>query len=365
MKILYIVKTQLHYYPPCISQIRMIKDLGYDIEVLYGTSNENIIKLLNKENIPCHKVAKINERVESKIVKLIDWYKFRKGVLKKIRTYKGEIILWFGTAESILPLKGALNDYKYILSLLELLDDCPQKVKLLKNIAQNAIAVTVSEETRGYIMRSWWKLKGIPYVFPNKPYNQITEKYCTPSSEVTKNVIDKIKNKKVILYQGILQNTDEILQIAMALKKLKENYILLLMGIDKYNSMNKIKEAYANIVYVNYIPAPYHLEVTSYAHIGIVFYRNDSLNKVYCAPNKIYEYSGFGIPMLANDIPGLKNTIGRAGAGECIELVTENIIEAIEKIELKYEIYSKNAKKFFKKTDNLETMKKLFKGLVK
>ena len=26
MKILYIVKTQLHYYPPCISQIRMLKD---------------------------------------------------------------------------------------------------------------------------------------------------------------------------------------------------------------------------------------------------------------------------------------------------------------------------------------------------
>lgn len=28
MKVLYIVKTQLHYYPPCISQIRMLKDLA-------------------------------------------------------------------------------------------------------------------------------------------------------------------------------------------------------------------------------------------------------------------------------------------------------------------------------------------------
>ena len=46
MKVLYIVKTQLHYYPPCISQIRMLKDLGYDVEVLYGTSNESALKLL-------------------------------------------------------------------------------------------------------------------------------------------------------------------------------------------------------------------------------------------------------------------------------------------------------------------------------
>mgnify|MGYP006963779989 CR=1 FL=1 len=40
MKIVYIVKTKLHYYPPCISQIRMIKKLGGDIEVIYGTCDE-------------------------------------------------------------------------------------------------------------------------------------------------------------------------------------------------------------------------------------------------------------------------------------------------------------------------------------
>ena len=33
-------------------------------------------------------------------------------------------------------MKGALNRKKYVLSLLELLDDCPRKVKLLKDLAQ-------------------------------------------------------------------------------------------------------------------------------------------------------------------------------------------------------------------------------------
>ena len=72
MKVLYIVKTQLHYYPPCISQIRMLKDLGYDVEVLYGTSNESALKLLAKENIPCHKVAEIKDVASSKIEKMQD-----------------------------------------------------------------------------------------------------------------------------------------------------------------------------------------------------------------------------------------------------------------------------------------------------
>ena len=157
MKVLYIVKTQLHYYPPCISQIRMLKDLGYDVEVLYGTSNESALKLLAKENIPCHKVAEIKDVASSKIEKLQDWYKFRCGVLNALKQYPEDTVLWFGTAESALPMKGVLNGKKYVLSLLELLDDCPQKVRLLKNLAQNAAAVTVCEETiscvRGGVFR--------------------------------------------------------------------------------------------------------------------------------------------------------------------------------------------------------------------
>lgn len=290
MKVLYIVKTQLHYYPPCISQIRMLKDLSYDVEVLYGTSNESALKLLSKENIPCHKVAEIKDVANSKIEKLQDWYKFRCGVLKTLKNYPEDTILWFGTAESALPMKGALNRKKYVLSLLELLDDCPRKVKLLKDLAQNATTVTVCEETRGYIMRAWWNLPEVPYVFPNKPYNQITDRRHEPSIPETKAVVERIKDKKVVLYQGILQNTDEILEVAKALRTMDSGYTLLLMGIDKYHSVEKIKAVYSDVEYVSYIPAPYHLEITSYAHIGIVFYRNDALNKVFCAPNKIYEY---------------------------------------------------------------------------
>ena len=365
MKILYIVKTQMHYYPPCISQIRMIKDLGYDIEVLYGTSNDSALKLLETENIKCHKVAIIKDKAESKISKLFDWFKFRKGVINTIKKYDKNTVLWFGTAETALPLIGALKGKMYVLSLLELLDDNPQKVKLLRNIANNALAVTVCEETRGYIMRSWWKLKDVPYVFPNKPYNQITERKCKPSIDATRKVIDIIKDNRVILYQGIIQNTDEIMEVAKALKEMNADYTLLLMGIDKYNSVEKIKKIYEHVVYVDYIPAPCHLEVTSYAHIGIVFYRNDSLNKVFCAPNKIYEYSGFGVPMLANDIPGLKNTVGNAGAAQCIELMKDNIIDAIKRLEEDYELYSENAKRFFSKTDNYQTMKQLMEKLEK
>lgn len=358
-KIVYIVKTKLHYYPPCVSQIRMIKDLGYDIEVLYGTSNRSALDLLESEDIKCTKVGNISDDNKNKIEKLISWVKYRFSLAKKLKEYDKDTLLWFGTAESVIPMAGKLKGKKYVVSLLELLDDDLKKVRILKKIINNAVAWTVCEETRGYIMKYWWNEKKRPYIFPNKPYNLITNKNATPSIKETREVIEKIKNKKVILYQGIIQNSEELIEIAKALHDLNKEYIFLLMGIDKYNSVRKIKSIYKTVEYVNYIPAPYHLEITSHAYIGITFYRDDSLNKAFCAPNKIYEYSGFGIPIIANDIPGLKNTVGRYGAAECIKIKKENVIKAIENIETNYDSYSKGAINFFESTDNKKTMKSL------
>ena len=52
----------------------------------------------------------------------------------------------------------------------------------------------------------------------------------------------------------------------------------------------KIIDIYDNCVFYPYVPAPLHLEVTSYARFGILFYRPTILNKAFCAPNKIFEY---------------------------------------------------------------------------
>ena len=48
------------------------------------------------------------------------------------------------------------------------------------------------------------------------------------------------------------------------------------------------------------------------ASIGVLSYfpRSGSigrtLNPLYCAPNKIFEYSKYGIPMISNDVPALR-----------------------------------------------------------
>lgn len=364
MKIVYILKSRLHFYPPCVSHIRMIKSLGYDIEVLYGTCDDNTLKILKEENIPFYKVSNIKDEYFGKINKLKGWLIFRNGLKKYLKKYNSkETIFWFGNAETVIPMKGLLRRKKYIVSLLELLDESPIKRKLLHGILENAYKITCCEETRAYIIKYWYKLKELPTVFPNKPYNQIVNRRVKPTSEITKKIIEEIKNDDVIIYQGYIQNTEELCEIAKALKEKKNKYKFVLLGIDKYNSYEKIKSIYENTVFYSYVPAPLHLEITSYAKIGVLFYRPTILNNAFCAPNKIFEYGGFGIPMIGNNIPGLKNTIGNNKAGKCIDITKKNVLDALSEIEDNYNDYSLNALNYYNSVDNLETMKNFLKKI--
>lgn len=71
----------------------------------------------------------------------------------------------------------------------------------------------------------------------------------------------------------------------------------------------------------------YYLETD----IGIILYRDVGINYRYCAPNKLYEYWSFGIPVLGDILPGLISVFKNKSLGQLIDMSkSENIAEAIE-----------------------------------
>lgn len=355
IKVVYILYNELHFYPPCVSQIRMLKKIGYDVEVLYGNSDINTINLLLSENIKCIDL-KYNHS-KNKVQRLFGVLNLRRKIKKIIKEYNNEsTIYWLGNAQTAVVLKGMMKRKKYIVSLLELYEGHKFLLRMLHGIVENAKKITVCEETRGYIIKSAYNLKYLPTVFPNKSFQQIETPRCKPTNIETKKIIDEIKNDNVIIYQGYIMDTGELYELASALNSTRKKYKLVLMGIDNCNVYAKLKKIYDNTIYYNYVPAPLHLEVTSYARIGLLFYEPKCLNFAFCAPNKIYEYSAFSIPMIGNDIPGLKNTIGISKAGICVKMDKDNIKKAIDEIENNYEFYSKNSRSFFDSCDSLQIM---------
>lgn len=369
-KVIYIVKTDLHYYPPCMMQIRYLKKCGANIEVWFASSNESALTILDREKIPYVCLGE-SPRVNSKLGKIKNWLEFRKNVKRQLKTIepneKDHTLLWIGTAESAIPLFGLLEHYHYNLTMLELLDDRKNRFKrrIFGKLAQKAEAVIACEVTRAYLMRYWFRLKKLPYVMPNKPYELGTEKKAEPSCEKTKSAIDIVRDKKFIIFQGIYQKLDYMKELAKALTLMDTEYYIVLMGFDLYktNAYAEIKKIYERVIELPSLPAPLHLEVTSHAQIGLVFYDDFSLNQAFCAPNKIYEYSGFGIPMLANRIPGLENTVGRYNAGKCVDFKAEELICAINEIDSHYDMYSMNASVLYDSVDNENIIEKIIADL--
>ena len=111
-------------------------------------------------------------------------------------------------------------------------------------------------------------------------------------------------------------------------------------------------------------PAPKHLHLLKYAYIGLLPYQPGNstrpyiseLNALYCAPNKIFEYSGYGIPMIGTDVIALKQPFEKYDMGLCIKDFSSNeIIKAIKNIENRYDEMARNCKRYYQdiNLDNL------------
>lgn len=358
--VLYIVKSNLHYYPPCVSQIRILRDLGIQVTVAYGSSDKGIVESLTGEGIKCIELTDPRGKAPGVLDKVVNWISFRKALSKKLKSIdKEKTLLWFGNAETALPMWGSLNGFHYVITYLELLDTHPKRIKMLKRMSQRAEAIITCEETRSYIMKYWFDLQDMPYTIPNKPYSLSIKKNSIPTTDKGKDILSKVGNHKFVIYQGIFQNLEYLEVFAKVLYEEYPDTYFVMMGIDRRNVVDKIKKINPNTISTDYIPAPLHLEVTSNADIGLLFYDPDTLNKAFCAPNKIFEYSFFGLPIIGNNIPGLSNTIGRANAGICTEFTYDSISKALKEIYSNYSVYSNNAYKFYDSVNNVKTIEKI------
>jgi hypothetical protein len=55
------------------------------------------------------------------------------------------------------------------------------------------------------------------------------------------------------------------------------------------------------------LPAPHHLRIIQNVDLGIGLYRPISLNQIYAAPNRLHEFSNFGIPLILPAFPTFKS----------------------------------------------------------
>ena len=373
MKVIVVYIGEIMHCPPALSLVQVLNEL--QINTTLCTIGDNIDELKHSigdlRNVSIEFAGDTYRSDISLINKLSRMLKIRKKMWEIINhLYDNETVIWVVSEGSLKHLGDELFGKRYILHLLELnegiyyISGNPILKLDYKRFAKEAKVVVEAEYNRAHITKAWWGLEELPMVFPNKPFNvtQITKNAPITSNDQVAETVNSLQGKKIILYQGNISKERPLAEYVKAVGELGSDYAFLMM-INGKNPYPELK--YDNFHVLGFINPPYHLEITSRAYIGILSYtpiKNDYsiLNTLYCAPNKIWEYAQFGVPMIGNDLPALKSMFDEHKNGICVQNIRKNdILEAIRTIDCRYEEYSHNATDFFHSINMKEVVTKI------
>lgn len=360
-KILLIMKHDITLYPPVISLCNILVMLGYEVLYIGACSSMHVKQSLQSLGVKLY----IQDQYHGNALKrFTQQLTFRKRVKKIIeKEYSKKTYLWFIHFETVLLFIKSFDTHRCIAHLLEFRDAdlnigyklltgfCDYKAKLAK--AQKIICC---EYNRAHITQALFRLKELPVVLPNKPFQIQSGEESEEVPAIVTTLKEQYKNKKIILYQGAFQPERQLDKFFEAIAKLPDEYVFFLMGSSN-DYQKHLKEKYENPrnIFVPFLTPPLHLHITEMAHIGILAYNSlgknigQMINVLYCAPNKIYEYSKFGIPMIANDLPALKFAFTENKAGITLPdpLTAQSIISAIKIIDSDYSKYKEESKRLY------------------
>lgn len=360
VKIIYVLKKGFQFFPPAFAQVMFLHDLNVELLVLHGKNSTNIDEIFEENKID-HIELKTDKQNKNKFQSYMNFIGYKKEIQKLIKKYNSSnVIWWFGNAESFMTVsKKLLKKIKFVSSILELYDMDSMYFKLLKDRIQYSLLNTCCEKHRAVIMKDWFKLKELPIVMENKPFEMdIKGNIDLYVSEEIKVILEN-KINFFVVYQGIIREDRPLDKIAMACDSLnQDNLYFLILGSYDPLYKEKMLKIYKNCIFVGFIPNPAHLLFTKYAHIGIANYDQSCLNNVFCAPNKIYEYAKFNIPFIASKNLALIEKTNEYNSGICIDFNdVDEIKNAIYKIENDYDSYKLGSKAMYSSVNNLEVVK--------
>lgn len=378
MKVFLMYIGDILHCPPAMTVIQTLSDL--DVNVIVCTNEFDFTRtsnsLTSRDNVSFEFLGeKYNPNIPL-LKKICEIPSYQKKIWSIIdQNYEEGDLIWIIDGGNIKYFGRKLLKYRYVLHLLELTEELyyiesRHLLPISRTYARNAACVIECEYNRAHITKTWWELIKLPIVLPNKPYSKtnIEKNAVISNNSEIQNIICNLEGKKIILYQGNISKERPLKPFLEAVDELGDPFAFVAMvnGDDPFPDYSG-----NNYYHIPFVVPPYHLEVTSHAYIGVLTYtpvKNDYsiLNTLYCAPNKIWEYAMFDIPMISNDLPALKTQFAIDKNGECFgEFDKDAIKRAILEIDSNYSSYAEAAHNYFESVDVSEIINSVISRAIK
>ena len=118
---------------------------------------------------------------------------------------------------------------------------------------------------------------------------------------------------RVVLYQGWIARSRGLELLIEALAHTAPEVHLVLLGYGEFaDTLNEIARVRGQQQRTHVLPAVAQSELldwTRSADVGVIPYPDVDLNHHWCSPNKLFEFIQAGIPIVANDLPYLRDVI--------------------------------------------------------
>lgn len=178
--------------------------------------------------------------------------------------------------------------------------------------------VVTPEENRSRILKEEFGAKHEPLTVRNCPPYQVPFQSDRLHDELRRR---GMAFSTIVLYQGLIDSRRCIEEIAKATRHFDDGILLVIIGpgFGKWANPVSTLAGYDRVVVLPPVAYEDLLSYTASAHIGMLLYRNDCRNNYYCAPNKVFEYTMMGVPVIAPDYPGIKRFVEGEGVGICVD----------------------------------------------
>lgn len=355
MKILMVFAGMFEDLPPLFTAAISMSELGAEVSIVCAGMRESSRSFVSENRISIFALDN-NSYPSSKISKLLLKLNFLRLLYSVIHTL-GPDVLWFHSAHAMFFKRMIRRKtVKIIVAHCHEIYDDKKLYKYQRNAVSSADFFIAPEINRAWLIKVSANTAGPFYVIPNRLPSKFL-KSRGGFSNVKKTFGEHGGSRhceQFIIYQGLISQERCVSQLILAFKEVSDPRIGLIIlgdGVDQAY-IHKVKTSAKEddrIVFLSKIPSPAHLEITSGCSIGVILYAPTSLNNIYCAPNKLYEYSYYGLAIIMPDYPGLRQVNAQYNLGvTCNPIDSRSIKGAINTVlRTGVETFRENAMSFF------------------